>query len=244
VQLDWQDRGVNQHLSQTERSNQGRKKPSEKGVATDIYTNKYFGDLSRAGDVNGIWSWNKFDGIFKHLQDYIDSGVIPSGQTFSIGSGPITGANAAAALASAYAAQDFVMKSMDPSDKAFYVDQEFADAYWDYLITTGSANPAFMQNRQRFAPSMFYRGIEIRVKMWDGILAALNGGTSAHVCMLTLKGNFLYATDSSYGGGPRGNEAIIIWYSMDDMVWRRQIHLKAGTEIAAPQYVVLGMTEI
>lgn len=215
----------------------------EKGVATDIYTNKYFGDISRAGDVNGIWSWNKFDGIFKYIQDYVDAGVIPTAQTFTIAGGTLSTSDAATALATAYAKQDFVMKSMDPSDKAFYVDQELADAYWDYLITTGSANPAFLQNRQNSVPMMSYRGIEIRVKQWDGILAALNGGTSAHVCILTLKGNFLYATDSSYGGGPRNNEAVRIWYSEDDMVWRRQIHLKAGTEIAAPQYIILGMTE-
>lgn len=214
----------------------------EKAVATDIYTNKYFGDITRAADVNGIWSWNKFDGVFTKIAEYVADGTIPSGQTFSIAGGPITGADAVAALKSAYDKQSVQMKTIDASEKAFYVDQELADAYWDYLVATGSCNTISLADRQAATPIMRYRGIELRVKRWDGILAALNGGTSAHVVLLTLRGNFVYGTDSNYGGGPRMNEAVRIWYSMDDDIWKRQIHLKAGTQIAAPQFIVLGIT--
>ncbi len=87
-----------------------------------------------------------------------------------------------------------------------------------------------------------YKGIEVRVKPWDGILAGLNGGVAAHAIVLTVKGNFLFATDNTYGGGPYLNEAVRVWYSNDDNVWKRQIHMKAGTELVNPQMMVLGIT--
>lgn len=214
----------------------------ERAVGVDIYTNKYFGDVTRPADVNNIWSWNKFDGIFTQYAKYIASGDIPASQTFVIASGELTGQEAYDALSTAYSRQSFIMKSIDTSEKAFYVDQELNDAYWDYLVLTGSCNSNSLTDRQKASPSLYYRGIELRVKRWDGILAALNGGVAAHICLLTVRGNFIYGTDSGYGGGPLMDEAVRVWYSMDDDVWRRQIHLKAGTELGAPVFSVLGMT--
>lgn len=214
----------------------------ERAVGVDLYTNKYFGDVTRTPDVNGIWSWNKFDGIFTHLARYYAEGDVPASQAFTLPSGELTAQQAFDALATAYARQTFVMKSIDTAEKAFYVDQELNDAYWDYLVLTGSCNQNSLFDRQRESPTLYFRGIEIKVKRWDGILAALNGGEAAHICLLSVRGNFLFATDSNYGGGPRMNEAVRIWYSMDDDVWRRQIHVRAGTEWAAPTFTVLGMT--
>lgn len=211
----------------------------EKGVATDLFANKYFGDISRASDINGLWSWNKFDGIFTHYAKYIADGTIPGGQTFAIAGGTLTPTQAHDYLASAYAKQDGVLKLMDKSMKAFYVDQDLADAYEQWLVLSGYAT---VQDRMNGVSKLFFNKIEVRVKPWDGILAALNGGTAAHSIILTVKGNFLYGADSKYGGGARRNEAIRVWWSDDDNVWKRQIHLKAGTEIAAPQLSVFGMT--
>jgi hypothetical protein len=213
----------------------------EKAVATDIYTNKYFGDVTRAADPTGTWSWNKFDGVFTHLSRYIADGVLPAEQAIEIPVGDITPQVAHDILEDVYNAQTFAMRTVDMRDKAFYVDWAIADAYWDWLVLAGQST---ISERQDGRPSLRFRGIEIRPKFWDGILAALNGGDEAHIVLLSLKGNWLYATDSSYGGGPRRNEAVRVWYSMDDNVWRRQIHLKAGTEWVNPQYVVLAMTEI
>jgi hypothetical protein len=216
----------------------------EKAVAADIYTNKWFGDITRASDVNGIWSWNKFDGIFTQYGKYISNGTIPSGQTFSIPSGALTPSQANAALESAYDAQDGIMEYFDDSQKAFYVDKKLAVAYYDYLIQSGVT--VLMQRATGLdniaIPILAFKGIEVRVKKWDGALAALNGGVQAHAVILTLKGNFLYGCDSKYGGGPERNEAIRIWWSDDFGVWKRQIHLKAATEIAAPQHTVFGIT--
>lgn len=215
----------------------------ERAVGVDVYTNKYFGDITRASDINGIWSWNKFDGVFTQFAKYVAAGLIPSTQTFALPAGELSGQDAVAAFSYAYKSQSFVMKSLDVSDKCFYVDQELYDAYWDFLVLTGSCNTVTLQDRQAAAPLLRYRGIEIKVKRWDGVLAALNGGVSAHVCLLTIRGNWIFGTDSNYGGGPNMDEAVRVWYSMDDDVWRRQIHLRAGTEWAAPTFSVLGMTE-
>lgn len=216
----------------------------EKAVSVDVYTNKYFGDVSRAADPNGIWSWNKFDGIFTQFAKYIAQGLIPASQTFSIPGGVIAPIDAFNVLSQAYESQPDIMETLDPQDKAFYVDIQLANAYWDYLILTGSCNQNSLSDRQKATPTMFFRGIELRVKRWNGVLAALNGNVAAHVCLLTIRGNFIFATDKNYGGGPNEDEAVRAWYSMDDDVWRKQIHLRAGTEWGAPTFVVLGMTNI
>lgn len=212
----------------------------EKGVATDIYTNKWFGDVSRASDVNGLWSWNKFDGIFTQYAKYIADNTIPAAQTFTIPSGTLTPAQANTALQTAFDKQDGIMKFYDKTMKVFYVDDDLAEAYHDYLVQAGHT---VMSDRMSGKPILYKKGILVKPKKWDGVLAALNAGTEAHAVILTLQGNFLYGADSKYGGGPKRNEAVRIWYSDDDGVWKRQIHLKAGTEIAAPQHSVFGMTE-
>jgi hypothetical protein len=211
----------------------------EKGVATDIYTNKWFGDVTRASDVNGTWSWNKFNGVFTHYARYIATGVIPAEQTFTIPSGTLTPSQANAALQSAFDQQDGTMKFFDKSVKIFYVDEDLADAYHDYLVQSGQT---VLAERMSGKPILYKKGILVKPKKWDGVLASLNGGTAAHAVILTLQGNFLYGANSKYGGGPKRNEAVRIWYSDDDGVWRRQVHLMSATEIAAPQHTVFGMT--
>lgn len=211
----------------------------DKAVATDLYTNKYFGDVTRASDVNGIYSWNRFDGIFTWYFRYIADGTIPAAQTFAIAGGDITPSNANAALASAFGKQDGLFKLFPKKDKVIYVDEDLAEAYWDYVVAAGQSS---IQDRMSGKATLYFKGIEVKTKLWSSTLAALNGGTAAHVVILTLRGNWLFAADSKYGGGPRRNEAIRVWYSMDDDVWRRQLHMKAGTQIIAPQHTVIGIT--
>lgn len=211
-----------------------------KGVATDLYSNKYFGDTSRPSDVNGLWSWNKFDGIFTHYNNYIVDGTIPSAQTFSIPSGTLTPQQCYDAIKAAYDRQDGLLKLFNRDDKAIYVNTDIADGYWDWLVAAGHSTIA---DRMSGRVKLTFKGIEVREKKWDGVLTALNGGTEAHAVILTLKGNFIYGTESGYGGGPKRNEAIRVWWSDDENVWKRQIHMKAGTQIAAPQHSVIGLTE-
>lgn len=212
----------------------------EKGVATDIYTNKYFGDVTRASDATGVWSWNKFNGIFTHIAKYIADGVISLDQTFAIAGGAISAANANTALQNAYDRQDDITDNLDDSEKCFYVNKKLADAYYSYLITSGQTN--LIERQSGRPPKMYFKGIEVKAKKWDGVLKTLNGGTQAHAVILTVRGNFVYGANSKYGGGPKRNEAVRMWWSDDDNVWKRQIHLMSSTEIAAPQHIVLGIT--
>jgi hypothetical protein len=212
----------------------------EKGVAADLYVNKYFGDITRASDITGRWSWNKFNGIFTHIARYIADGTIDEDQTFTIPEGTLTPAQAHTALEEAYNRQGEILDLEEDDDKAFYVDKKLANSYYDWLVLTGELT---IKDLMSGKPKLFFKGIEVRIKKWNGPLAGLNGGTAAHAVILTLKGNFIYGADSKYGGGPRENEAVRIFWSNEDNVWKRQIFLKAGTELANPQLIVIGLTE-
>lgn len=211
----------------------------EKAVATDMYSNKYFGDLSRASDPTGLWSWNKFQGIFPNYVDYVAAGTVAA--PIALPSGAVTPLQAYTALMAMVEAQDEILDSWDDDDKAIYVNKKLYDALGDYYAFSGVGSINLLE-LQAGRQKLHVRGIEVKVKRWNGILKALNGGTQAHAAILTLKGNFLYKADSTYGGGPRRNEAVRIWWSDDDNVWKRQIHFKAGTNIAAPQHSVLAWT--
>lgn len=126
--------------------------------------------------------------------------------------------------------------------KAFYVSQEIADAYEDYLIATGVA-PA--QQYMNGFSKLFYKGIPVLVEpVWGPIMTTLNGGTSANAVILTIRGNFVFGTDKNYGTGPNRNEAFRVWYSDDDMEWKYYAAAKAGTQIGLPQHIVIATTSI
>ncbi|MBL0233272.1 MAG: hypothetical protein IPQ08_06365 [Chitinophagaceae bacterium] len=211
-----------------------------KGVATDIYTNKYFGDITRTSDPNGLISWNKFDGIWTQYLNYVSEGIVET--PISIAAGTISAAGAVAVLSALYAGQDELLDAFDDADKAFYVNKKIYDAYGEWLLSGTNNGALSLSDLQAGHAKLYYKGIEVKWKRWNGVLKSLNGGTQAHAAILTLRGNFLYKTDSSYGGGPRRNEAVRVWYSQDHDVWKRQIHFRGGTQIAAPQHSVLAIT--
>lgn len=210
----------------------------EKGVAADLYSNKYFGDITRPSDTNGVWSWNKFNGVFAHYAEYVTQGVVAA--PIAIPANP-TPAQVYALLNQMVADQDEILDSWDDSEKAIYVNKKLYDLLGDYYIM-GGVGFINLAELQAGRATLAVRGIEVRPKKWNGILKALNGGTQGHAAILTLKGNFLYKTDSTYGGGPRRNEAVRIWWSDDENVWKRQLHFRSGTNIAAPQHTVLAWT--
>lgn len=211
----------------------------EKAVSTDLYTNKWFGNVTRLSDVNGKWSWNKFDGIFQKYQNYVANGVVTT-SPLVIPADP-NPAQVFALLKQMVAAQDDILQNFDDSDKAIYVDKKLYDLLGDYytLAGIGFINLAELQAGRA---SLYVQGIEVRWKKWAPVLKALGGGTVKNAAILTLKGNFLYKTDSTYGGGVKRNEALRVWWSDDDNTWKRQAHLRGGTEIAAPQHSVLAWT--
>ncbi|WP_312090105.1 hypothetical protein [Chryseobacterium sp.] len=214
-----------------------------KAIRVDINSNAYWGDIDRAADASGVWNWNTFDGVFKHYADYIADGTIKASQTTSLDDGDITPQQAFEYLDWAYKNQDIFLKSMADNMKAFYVSQSILDAYEQYLILTGGAyNIQYYLNG---IPNLRFKRIQLLPEpTWDPIMAALNGGTSAHAVVLTIRGNFVFATDKSYGEAtPEGVKALMVWYSYDKLTWKYANFMRAGTGIAFPEHTVIGLTQ-
>lgn len=216
----------------------------KKIIGLDIAVNSYFGDVSRLDDTTDTYAWNEFDGIFTHLANYISLGTIPSAQTVSLTTGTITDANCYNFIVSMYNKQDRILKAQSVNNKAFYCSQLLAQGYMNYLISTGATGAdSFVNNIQNGLPSLKYMGIPIYVEpLWDDVLLTLNGGsTQKHACVLTLRNNWIFATNKDYGGGPDENQALVVWYSYDDDEWKYKFYGAYGTEIIAPQHSVVAV---
>lgn len=213
-----------------------------KAIREDLIMNMYFGDTERP-EVNGErWAHNKFDGIFKQYANAIASGRVPSSQTFNIANGDITPANAKAHFQSMLDKQDELMGLMADTEKAFYVDKQWADAYEDYLIATGATNGEAVNYVQDGIKVRAYKGIPIFVnRIFSPALKQITGDSQPHFGILTLRGNFIFATDSSYGEGPNLDTALRVWYDWDELLWKFVNFIKAGTAIALPEHSVLAL---
>lgn len=218
----------------------------QQAVNTDICSNAYFGDVDRVTLPTASFSTNIFDGVFKWIKRYITNGLIPAGQTAAISGaadyhGNTGPADAHALLKWLYENQPVLMHSWTDEQKAFYVSKEIADGYEDYLIQTGSSlgNISYLQNGVK---SLKFKGIPVLVEqIWTPILTEIKGG-AAYAAVLTIRGNFVFATDKNYGEGEDGKTALEVWYEKKDMTWYYRLFLKAGTQIALPEFVVVAMT--
>jgi hypothetical protein len=211
-------------------------------VGKDLSSNAYFGDITRANDATGIWNWNTFDGVFKWIGRYIADSTIPAAQTQALATGALTAQNCVDTLKWAEAAQDPMMRTLPNLSKAFYVTQSVASGYQDYLIALGQNPPSVMMNG---IPVLAYKGIPVLVQpTWGPVATAINGGTAVNLCVLTIIGNFVYGTDRTYGEGPQLNEALRVWYSDDDLAWKYAAFLKAGTQVALPEQVIIAAPTI
>lgn len=215
-----------------------------KAIKADLDSNTYFGDITRADDPNGYWNWNTFDGIFKKYAGYIADSTIPSSQIVTIGAGTFSGTDAFNLLSSMFAKQDLMLKSMSPEAKAFYVSNDVYYAYLAYLQNTGGGfNIGYYLNG---IPKLSFNGIPVLLEpTWEPALTSLNSGTIARAAILTIRGNFVFATDKNYGEETdKGNKALLVWYSYDELTWKYVNFMKAGTGIAYPEHTVFAMTSI
>lgn len=219
----------------------------QQAVNTDIATNGYFGDVDRVGDASDDFSTTVFDGAFKWIWKYIDSSVIPSEQTFTIANGEsFTDAGGPQAaydvLTELYVAQPLLMGQFTDDQKAFYVSKEIADGYEKYLAVTATAQ-GNIQYLQSGIKRLFYYGIELLVEpLWTPVISQIKG-SAGYAAILTLRGNFVFATDTNYGEGEDGRTALEVWYEKKDMMWYYRIFLKAGTQIALPEFILVAMTD-
>ncbi len=214
-------------------------------VTTDLTTNSYFGDVERVAAVAAEFSTDVYDGVFKWIKRYLTAGVIPAGQSIAIADGKdytATPADAFALIKSMHEKQSQLMNVFTNDQKAFYVNQEIASGYEDYLIAAGQATTAYITNVSTGLRSLGYKGIPIIVEpMWSPVLRQLKGAL-AHAAVLTIRGNFIFATDKGYGEGEDGKTALEVWYEKKDMTWYYRMFLKVGTGIALPEHIVVALT--
>lgn len=213
-------------------------------VNTDLASNAYFGDQDRVAPVNAQWSTNIYDGVFKWIKKYTTAGVIPAAQTIAIADGTdyTTTPSAAFNLIKAlYDKQPQLMYSFEDSQKAFYVSKEIAKGYEDYLIAAGITN-GYVTDVQTGIKSLAYKGIPILIEsIWTPVITEIKG-SAGYAAVLTLRGNFVFATDTSYGEGEDGKTALEIWYDKKEMTFYYRLFLKAGTQIALPEFIVYAIS--
>ena len=214
---------------------------------TDIATNAWFGDVNRAATTT--FSTNAFDGIIKWIAFYVNAGTIASAQTFTIPTvdfyDPANYGTAFAAIEAAYQKQTDLMKALPTLDRVIYCDTATLVGYRGYLRSLG--NPVAVDTVAAFWGSKLeqfssYNGIPIiDVPIWNLALNDILGtGQYNHQVILTVRNNFIFATDKSYGEGPDFNQALNIWYRQFDMTWYYQQFLKGGTQISLPEFIVYG----
>jgi hypothetical protein len=219
----------------------------QQAVNTDIATNAYFGDVDRVGSPTDTFSTTVFDGVFKWMWKYIDANVIPAEQSFTIANGEsFTDAGGPQAawdlLKELYDAQPVLMGQFTDSEKAFYVSKEIAQGYEQYLAQTATqgGNITFLQNGIK---QLSFFGIELLVEpLWTPVITQIKGSTG-YAAVLTIRNNFVFATDQNYGEGEDGRTALEVWYEKKDMMWYYRFFLKGGTQIALPEFIVVAMTD-
>jgi hypothetical protein len=217
----------------------------KEAVNTDLTTNAYFGDKDRVTAATDTYSTNIIDGVFKWLKVYTASGVIPTAQTISIPDGKdytATPADAYTLLKTMYERRPQLMREFLPDQQEFYVSPEIYEGYRQYLIATGTGNTGYINDIVTGRETPSYMGIPIRIqRFWTPVISALKG-SAGYAAILTIRGNFVFGVDKSYGEGPDGNQAFELWYDIKDMTWYWRFFMRAGTAIGLPEYTVYALS--
>lgn len=214
-------------------------------INIDLTTNSYFGDVNRVASATATFSTDLYDGIFKWLKTYTTSNVIPAAQTIAIANGTNYGTTPEAAftlIQSMYNKRTALMKTFTPGQLAFYVSPEIADAYEQYLIAAGSGSDRYIKDVMTGLQSLHYMRIPILPEpLWTPVITEMKG-SEGYAAILTIRGNFIFATDKTYGEGEDGTTALEVWYDKEEMTWKYRMFLKAGTQIALPEYIVYAIS--
>lgn len=219
----------------------------QQAVRTDIASNAWFGKVSRAHTTT--FSTNAYNGITAWIEYYVSTGDIAAAQTFTPAAtnyrDPANYGDAFAAIDNAYQKQTELMHNLPGLEKVIYCDEATLAGYNGYLRSLGNA--PLEEVEVRFAGQLkkvsAYNGIPIIVvPMWGACLNDILGAGYHHMVILTIRNNFIFATDSKYGEGPNFDQALVVWYFQKDLSWYYQMFLKAGVQIALPEMVVYGIS--
>lgn len=215
---------------------------------TDLASNAWFGDISRSVTTTNTFSTNAYNGIVSWIKSYITDGTIASGQTFTPTAtnyrDPAHYIDAFNAIDSAYQQQTELMHNLAGLDKVIYCDEATLAGYNGYLRSLGTTSEVIdVMFAGQVRRVNAYNGIPIIVvPLFGPVLADLLGAGYHHMVILTIRRNFIFATDKNYGEGPNFDQALVIWYRQFDLSWYYQQFLKAGTQIALPEYIVFGQS--
>lgn len=217
-----------------------------KAMAIDIATNAVFGDTTRPEDATGKWSWNKFDGILTKVGEYIVSGDLPAANVIAaLPDGAMTAQQAYDNLKAMVSAMTDEMTMELVDNLGIYIDFEWGRMYGEYLKAVGDSTADKIGMIVNGVPIVRFDGIPLFVeKLWNPVLKTLNGGTMAHMGFLTYRGNFIFGTNSTYGESIENNVAFDVWYDRGEKVFKIEAYFAGGTEIALPEQVIFGITNI
>jgi hypothetical protein len=216
-------------------------------INIDLTTNAYFGDINRTTTGAEAYSTDLFDGIFKWIKLYTASSVIPAGQTIAIANGTDFTSTPSAAfniIKGLYDKRPLLMKTFTNAEHAFYVSPEILEGYEDYLISTGSGNTAYIDDIATGRKVPTYKGIVILAEpLWTPVITELKGA-AGYAAILTIRNNFIFATDSTYGedDGSGKDKALIIWFDQEHFTWKYMMFMKAGTGIGLPEFIVYALS--
>lgn len=215
-------------------------------VNTDLTTNVYFGDVTRAVAPTATYSTHIIDGVFTWLKKYTQAGVIPADtQTIAIADNTNYTTTPAAAfnlIKALYDKRPALMNTFLPDQQEIYASAEIVDGYEQYLIATGVGNTRYITDIQTGLPTLSYMGIPIRTqRFWTPVISELKGAPG-YAAVLTIRGNFIFGIDKSYGEGPDGNTAFEVWYDIEQMTWKWRYFMRAGTAIGLPEYTVYAIS--
>jgi hypothetical protein len=215
---------------------------------TDIASNAWFGDTTRTNSSSLTFSSTIYDGIWKWISTYTGN-LIPTAQIFSPATtdyrNPAHYGDAFNCINAAWQLQPVLMRAYPNANKIYYVDQAILDGYSEYMKLLGTTSDVIVMWLEGETKFNSYQGIPIvPVPLWEPMLNldiyTPVSGVYHHAIILTIRKNFIFATDKNYGEGPDGNEALNIWYRKLNRSWYYQQFLKAGTQIMLPEFIVAG----
>lgn len=214
-------------------------------INTDVTTNSYFGDVNRTVSATAKFSTDLYDGVFKWIKFYQTNGVIPAGQSMSIADGTDFAANPTTAftlIKSMHDKMPDLMRLFTDAELAYYVSPQIYRGYEDYLIAAGIGNDRYTTDVMTGLPALKYKNIVLLEEpLWTPVITEIKG-SAGYAAVLTIRGNFIFATDKDYGEGENGKTALEVWYDTEAMTWKYRMFLKAGTQIALPEFIIYALT--
>lgn len=215
---------------------------------TDLASNCWFGDVTRTNTAALQFSTTVFDGIWKWIATYTGN-LLPSAQIFTPAAtnyrSPAHYVDAYNAIDAAWQLQPVLLRNYADDYKVIYCDKATKDGFNQYMKFLGTTSDVIVNWLEHDMQVDSYNGIPIMVvPLWEPVLTDLLGAGYHHAVILTIRGNFMFATDKTYDGEQSGGDgnALVLFYRMLNRSWYYQQFMLGGTQIFLPEMIVAGMS--